>query len=128
MPCARATRCGSPKRWYKQRFPLPLWERARVRGCMVIICLLISLYGDSLRGSDFCRGGFSREVKSGDSLHGQGIKEIQAVYASQLSRLPKRKPFFTQVMDGSYQTDFLGELSGLFAESEEEIVRDVYKN
>src|SRR5262245_2244341 len=100
---------GKPECGLKCKFPLPLRERVRVRGCMAIICLLISLYGDSLRGSDFCRGVFSREVKSGDSLHGQGIKEIQAVYASQLSRLPKRKPFFTQVMDGSYQTDFLGE-------------------
>lgn len=40
--------------------------------------------------------------------------------------LSKRKAFFTQIMNSGHQTNFLGKLLGLLAESEEEIVGDVY--
>jgi len=42
------------------------------------------------------------------------------------ANLTKGKAFFTQVMDRCDQTHLLYKLPRLFAESEEEVVRDVY--
>jgi hypothetical protein len=89
---------------------------------------MYSPISNSLRGCDFRHGVFRRQVKSQNSARCQGVGEIQAIHPGEPGRLSKGEAFLAQVVNSGHQTNFLGKLLGLLAESEEEIVGDVYGN
>lgn len=78
-----------------------------------------------LRGGDFCYGVFGRKIKGRDSSCSQSIKKVQVIYVGNPGCLPEREAFFAQIVDRDYKRNLLDKLSGLFAQSDEEIVGDV---
>lgn len=95
---------------------------------MTTIHLLVCSHGCSLQERELCSGVLNREIKSRNSSRCQGVEEIQALHPGEPGRLSKGEAFFAKVMNGGHQTYLLGKLPGLFAESEEKLVGNFYRD